>query len=69
MSLMLTSTKQPVFKVPFAGVEGSRKPWEDNHERIFRPYQGNECLTFRSRTGFKGEILTVSKSKLEERKT
>lgn len=64
MSLQLTSTNQPVFKV--SNMREGAAPWGDNHERIFRAFQGNEALAHRQRTGMKGEILTVRKSKLTE---
>lgn len=67
MSLQLSATKQPVFRLPSL-IEGNSAPFGDGKERVFRPYQGNECLAYRLRTGIKGELLIVQKSKIEERK-
>ncbi len=64
MTLQLTYTKQPVHPVSFMGE--SVIPWGTNKSRIFRPYQGNEALAHRQRTGAKGELLIVNKSKLTE---
>ena len=64
MTLQITSTKQPVHSVSFMG--DSVIPWGDSKARVFRAYQGNEALAHRLRTGAKGELLIVNKSKLTE---
>lgn len=55
---LLPLSQQNIFKINDAPTDG--------HAIIFRAYRGNECLKHRLRTGAKGEILIVRKSKLEK---
>lgn len=57
--MILKSTNQGVFEIPWTAA--AKRPWPSDYRRVFRPFLPGEG----TRTGNRGEVMIVHKSKLD----